>query len=119
MAYLDGVQSESVYTYIKPRADFSNKGSGYSFGEPICGSDGGGGARGASLTQVSRATRTVSTGGTDFAPCRLCFCGVPCKSVALSDQPRFCLYGRHPACRWLARAITRQAGRLPYKPEVD
>ena len=52
MAYLDGVQTESSYSYIHPRAEFDNKGSHYTFGAPISGSDGGGAARGASINQT-------------------------------------------------------------------
>lgn len=52
MTYLDGVQTESSYEYIHPRAEFDNKGSRYSFGLPISGSDGGGAPRGASITQT-------------------------------------------------------------------
>ena len=52
MAYLDGVQTESSYEYIHPRAEFDNQGSRYSFGLPIKGSDGGGAARGASISQT-------------------------------------------------------------------
>ena len=58
MAYLDGVQTESSYEYIHPRAEFDNKNSRYSFGAPISGSDGGGAARGASINQ-SYLTATV------------------------------------------------------------
>lgn len=61
MAYLDGVQTEGVYTYIKPQADFSNKGSGYNFGEPIRGSNGGGGARGASLSMGYVTARVLDS----------------------------------------------------------
>ena len=61
MAYLGGVQSESVYTYIKPQADFSNKGSAYSFGEPIGGSTGGGGARGASISAGYLTARVLDS----------------------------------------------------------
>ncbi len=49
MAYLGGVQTESVVTYLKPHAEFNNQGSSYNFGQPIHGSDGGGGARGATI----------------------------------------------------------------------
>ncbi len=58
MAYLDGIQTESDYTYIHPRAEFDNKGSHYSFGEPISGSDGGGAGRGASIS-ATYLTATV------------------------------------------------------------
>ena len=50
MAFLDGIQTESNYTYLHPRAEFDNKGSAYNFGLPISGSDGGGAARGASIS---------------------------------------------------------------------
>ena len=49
MGFLDGFQTESSYTYIKPHAEFDNSISRYSFGLPIRGSDGGGAARGASF----------------------------------------------------------------------
>ena len=53
MGFLPGFQTESSYTYISPRADFQNNGSRYLNpglgGLPIRGSDGGGGARGASF----------------------------------------------------------------------
>ena len=49
MAFLDGIQTESDYTYIHPRAEFDNHGSHYSFGAPISGDDGGGAARGATI----------------------------------------------------------------------
>ncbi len=50
MAFLDGIQTESDVTYIHPRAEFDNHGSHYSFGLPISGGDGGGAARGATIT---------------------------------------------------------------------
>ena len=53
MGFLPGFQTESSYTYISPRADFTNQGSRYINpglgGLPIRGSNGGGGARGASF----------------------------------------------------------------------
>ncbi len=53
MGFLPGFQTESSYTYISPRADFSNSGSRYvsaaGAGPLIFGSNGGGGARGASF----------------------------------------------------------------------
>ncbi len=56
MTYLDGVQTESSYEYIHPRAEFDNQGSRYLNpginGLPIRGSDGGGATRGASITQT-------------------------------------------------------------------
>ena len=58
MAFLDGIQTESDYTYIHPRAEFDNHGSSYSFGAPISGSDGGGAARGASIS-ATYLTATV------------------------------------------------------------
>ena len=58
MAFLDGIQTESDVTYIHPRAEFDNRGSHYSFGAPISGGDGGGGARGATIT-ADYATATV------------------------------------------------------------
>ena len=61
MAYLGGIQSEAVYTYIKPQADFSNKGSAYSFGEPLGGGNGGGGARGASLAAGYLTARVLDS----------------------------------------------------------
>ena len=35
MAFLDGIQTESDYTYIHPHAAFNNESSKYSFGAPI------------------------------------------------------------------------------------
>ena len=52
MAYLDGIQTESSYEYIHPKAEFDNKNSRYNFGLPINGGDGGGAARGASVNQT-------------------------------------------------------------------
>ncbi len=56
MTYLDGVQTESSYEYIHPRAEFDNQGSRYLNpllgGLPINGSDGGGATRGASVDQT-------------------------------------------------------------------
>ena len=56
MTYLDGVQTESSYEYIHPRAEFDNQGSRYLnpgiAGLPIRGSDGGGATRGASIDQT-------------------------------------------------------------------
>ena len=56
MTYLDGVQTESSYEYIHPRAEFDNQGSRYLNpglgGLPIRGSDGGGATRGASIGQT-------------------------------------------------------------------
>ncbi len=56
MTYLDGVQTESSYEYVHPRAEFDNQGSRYLNpglgGLPISGSDGGGATRGASLDQT-------------------------------------------------------------------
>ena len=56
MTYLDGVQTESSYEYIHPRAEFDNGGSRYLnpgiAGLPIRGGDGGGATRGASIDQT-------------------------------------------------------------------
>ncbi len=53
MGFLPGFQTESSYTYISPRADFTNEQSRYFTaagpGPTINGSNGGGGARGASF----------------------------------------------------------------------
>ena len=53
MGFLDGFQTESSYTYISPQANFTNEGSSYvsaaGRGPFISGSNGGGGARGASF----------------------------------------------------------------------
>ena len=53
MGFLPGFQTESSYTYISPQADFHNQNSRYVNpglgGLPIAGSNGGGGARGASF----------------------------------------------------------------------
>ncbi len=58
MTYLDGVQTESSGAYISPRAEFDNKGSRYTFGQPISGSDGGSAPRSEAITQ-SYLTATV------------------------------------------------------------
>ncbi len=52
MAYLDGVQTESSGAYISPRAEFDNRGSHYSFGTPIRGSDGGSAPRSEAIDQT-------------------------------------------------------------------
>ena len=58
MAFLDGIQTESDYTYIHPHAEFDNHGSAYSFGAPVSGSDGGGAGRGATIS-ATYLTATV------------------------------------------------------------
>lgn len=52
MTYLDGVQTESSGAYISPRAEFDNRGSHYSFGAPIRGSDGGSAPRSEGIDQT-------------------------------------------------------------------
>ena len=49
MALLKDAQSQTALHYIKPRAEFDNKGATYGGAFPIRGSDGGGGGRGAQV----------------------------------------------------------------------